>query len=99
MLSQYATTRHVLDLRPDDVYWCTADPGWVTGTSYGIIGPWAVGATQAIFEAGFSAQRWYEFIARYHVTVFYTAPTAIRMLMKAPPPARSNSRACATCAA
>ena len=86
VLSQYATTRHVLDLRPDDVYWCTADPGWVTGTSYGIIGPWAVGATQAIFEAGFSAQRWYEFIARYHVTVFYTAPTAIRMLMKAPPP-------------
>jgi acetyl-CoA synthetase len=86
VLSQYATTRHVLDLRPDDVYWCTADPGWVTGTSYGIIGPWAVGATQAIFEAGFSAQRWYEFIARHRVNVFYTAPTAIRMLMKAPPP-------------
>jgi acetyl-CoA synthetase len=87
VLSQYATTRHVLDLRPDDVYWCTADPGWVTGTSYGIIGPWAVGATQAIFDSGFSAQRWYEFIARHRVTVFYTAPTAIRMLMKAPPPA------------
>ena len=86
VLSQYATTRHVLDLRPDDIYWCTADPGWVTGTSYGIIGPWAVGATQAVFEAGFSAQRWYEFIARHRVTVFYTAPTAIRMLMKAPPP-------------
>jgi acetyl-CoA synthetase len=86
VLSQFATTRHVLDLRPDDVYWCTADPGWVTGTSYGIIGPWAVGATQAIFEAGFSAQRWYEFIARHRVTVFYTAPTAIRMLMKAAPP-------------
>jgi acetyl-CoA synthetase len=86
VLSQFATTRHVLDLRPDDVYWCTADPGWVTGTSYGIIGPWAVGATQAIFEAGFSAQRWYEFIARHRVTVFYTAPTAIRMLMKAEPP-------------
>jgi len=51
VLSQFATTRHVLDLRPDDVYWCTADPGWVTGTSYGIIGPWAVGATQAVFEA------------------------------------------------
>jgi acetyl-CoA synthetase len=86
VLSQFATTRHVLDLRPDDVYWCTADPGWVTGTSYGIIGPWAVGSTQAIFEAGFSAQRWYDFIARHRVTVFYTAPTAIRMLMKAPPP-------------
>jgi acetyl-CoA synthetase len=86
VLSQFATTRHVLDLRPDDIYWCTADPGWVTGTSYGIIGPWAVGATQAIFEAGFSAQRWYEFIERHHVTVFYTAPTAIRMLMKAPVP-------------
>jgi acetyl-CoA synthetase len=86
VLSQFATTRHVLDLHPDDIYWCTADPGWVTGTSYGIIGPWAVGATQAVFEAGFSAQRWYDFIARHRVTVFYTAPTAIRMLMKAPPP-------------
>jgi acetyl-CoA synthetase len=86
VLSQFATTRHVLDLRPDDIYWCTADPGWVTGTSYGIIGPWAVGATQAVFEGGFSAQRWYEFIARQHVTVFYSAPTAIRMLMKAPAP-------------
>jgi acetyl-CoA synthetase len=83
VLSQYATTCSVLDLRPDDVYWCTADPGWVTGTSYGIIGPWAVGATQAVFEGGFSAKRWYEFIARHRVTVFYTAPTAIRMLMKA----------------
>lgn len=86
VLSQFATTRHVLDLRPDDIYWCTADPGWVTGTSYGIIGPWAVGATLAVLEAGFSAPRWYEFIARHRVTVFYTAPTAIRMLMKAPPP-------------
>ena len=86
VLSQFATTRHVLDLRPDDIYWCTADPGWVTGTSYGIIGPWAVGATQAVFEAGFSSQKWYEFIARHRVTVFYTAPTAIRMLMKSPPP-------------
>ena len=86
VLSQFATTRHVLDLRPDDIYWCTADPGWVTGTSYGIIGPWAVGATQAIFEGGFSAPRWYDFIARNRVTVFYTAPTAVRMLMKAPPP-------------
>jgi acetyl-CoA synthetase len=87
VLSQFATTRHVLDLRADDVYWCTADPGWVTGTSYGIIGPWAVGATQVVFEGGFSAQRWYDFIARQRVTVFYSAPTAIRMLMKAPPPA------------
>jgi acetyl-CoA synthetase len=86
VLSQYATTRHVLDLHPDDIYWCTADPGWVTGISYGIIGPWAVGATQAVFEAGFSSQRWYEFIARHHISVFYSAPTAIRMLMKAPPP-------------
>ncbi len=86
VLSQLATTRHVLALRPDDIYWCTADPGWVTGTSYGIIGPWAVGAAQAVLEAGFSAQRWYEFIERHRVSVFYTAPTAIRMLMKAAPP-------------
>ncbi len=90
VLSQLATTRHVLDLRPDDIYWCTADPGWVTGTSYGIIGPWAVGATVAVFEASFSAQRWYDFMARHRVSVFYTAPTAIRMLMKAPAPAAGS---------
>lgn len=82
IFAQYLTTKWVLDVRPDDLYWCTADPGWVTGTSYGIIGPWANGVSQAILDAGFSAERWYSFIERNRVTVWYTAPTAIRLLMK-----------------
>jgi acetyl-CoA synthetase len=82
ILAQYITTRWVLDLGPEDIYWCTADPGWVTGTSYGIIGPWAAGITQAVFDAGFSAQKWYAFIEKHGVTVWYSAPTAIRLLMK-----------------
>jgi acetyl-CoA synthetase len=82
VFAQYLTTRVVLDLRDDDVYWCTADPGWVTGTSYGIIGPWAAGATQVVINAGFSSDRWYGSIEKHRVTVWYTAPTAIRMLMK-----------------
>ncbi len=82
IIAQYVTTKWVLDVRPDDVYWCTADPGWVTGTSYGIIGPWANGITQVVLDAGFSAVKWYSFIAKHHVTVWYSAPTAIRLLMK-----------------
>ncbi len=82
LLSQYLTARRVLDLKPDDVYWCNADPGWVTGTSYGIIGPWSCGVTQAVLDAGFSAERWYSFIERHRVSVWYSAPTAIRLLMK-----------------
>jgi len=82
VMAQYLTTKVVLDLRAADVYWCTADPGWVTGTSYGIIGPWALGATQVVLDAGFSAERWYRTLERHGVTVWYTAPTAIRMLMK-----------------
>ena len=80
--AQYLTSKVVLDIRDEDVYWCTADPGWVTGTSYGIIGPWAMGATQVVVDAGFSSDRWYETIEKHRVTVWYTAPTAIRMLMK-----------------
>jgi len=82
VIGQYLTTKVVLDLRDDDMYWCTADPGWVTGTSYGIIGPWAMAATQVVVDAGFSSGRWYESIEKHRVTVWYTAPTAIRMLMK-----------------
>ena len=82
VFAQYLTAKHVLDIRDEDMYWCTADPGWVTGTSYGIIGPWALGATQVVVDAGFSADRWYETIQKHRVTVWYTAPTAIRMLMK-----------------
>ena len=65
LISQYLTTKWVLDLRNDDIYWCTADPGWVTGTSYGIIGPWSMGITQCVLDAGFSAQAWYKFIEKY----------------------------------
>lgn len=82
LVAQYITTKWVLDLRDDDVYWCTADPGWVTGTSYGIIGPWALGATQLVLELGFMPERWYAAIEKYRVTVWYSAPTAIRLLMK-----------------
>lgn len=83
LISQYITSKWVLDLQGDDIYWCTADPGWVTGTSYGIIGPWSLGITQCILDTGFSAQKWYRFIEKYGITVWYSAPTAIRALMKA----------------
>jgi acetyl-CoA synthetase len=84
IVAQYATARHVLDLRPErDRYWCTADPGWVTGTSYGMFGPWSMGAAIVVYEGGFKAEEWYRIIQDYGVTVWYTAPTAIRMLMKA----------------
>ncbi|NIQ37855.1 MAG: acetate--CoA ligase [Proteobacteria bacterium] len=83
VVGHYATAKYVLDLQDGDVYWCTADPGWVTGTSYGMFGPWSNGVTQAVYEGGFSAKHWYSFLERRKVTVWYTAPTAIRMLMKA----------------
>jgi acetyl-CoA synthetase len=79
----YATGKYVLDLHEDDTYWCTADPGWVTGTSYGMFAPFTNGVTSVIYEGGFSASKWYEIIQKYKVTVWYTAPTAIRLLMKA----------------
>ncbi|MBP6909919.1 MAG: acetate--CoA ligase [Candidatus Saccharicenans sp.] len=83
LISQYLTAKWVLDLRDDDIYWCTADPGWVTGTSYGIIAPFALGVTQCVLDSGFSAEAWYKFIEKNKVTVWYSAPTAIRSLMKA----------------
>lgn len=76
------TGRYALDLSPDAVYWCTADPGWVTGTSYGFIAPLAIGCTLVIDREEFDAVRWYELLAREGVTHWYTAPTAIRMLMR-----------------
>ncbi len=83
MIQHYYTGNIVLDLKDDDVYWCTADPGWVTGTSYGIFAPWLNGATNVIRGGRFSPQDWYKTIERYKVTVWYTAPTALRMLMGA----------------
>ncbi len=82
IVGHYATAKYVLDLHADDIYWCTADPGWVTGTSYGIFGPWSNGVTQLVSEQGFVVSHWYDLITKYRVTVWYTAPTAIRMLMK-----------------
>jgi acetyl-CoA synthetase len=77
------TGRTVLDLRPGDVFWCTADPGWVTGTSYGIIAPLTLGATCIVDEAELEVDRWYGILQDQRVAVWYTAPTALRMLMRA----------------
>jgi acetyl-CoA synthetase len=82
VISQYLTSKWVLDLHDDDIYWCNADPGWVTGTSYGIIGPWVNGVTQAVLDSGFNTDRWYEFIQKRQISVWYSAPTAIRLLMR-----------------
>lgn len=83
LISQYLTGKWALDLQDDDIYWCTADPGWVTGTSYGIIAPFALGITQCVLDSGFSAEAWYKFIEKRRITMWYSAPTAIRSLMKA----------------
>jgi acetyl-CoA synthetase len=77
------TGKLALDLHPEDIFWCTADPGWVTGTSYGIIAPLTNGVTSIVDEEEFDAERWYEILEQQQVSVWYTAPTAIRMLMKA----------------
>ncbi len=82
LIAQYLTAKWALDLHAEDIYWCNADPGWVTGTSYGIIGPWSNGVTQVVLDCGFNAPRWYQFMEKYRVTVWYSAPTAIRLLMK-----------------
>lgn len=81
--AHYATGLYALDLHPGDTYWCTADPGWVTGTSYGIIAPLVHGVTAIVDEEELDADRWYRILAEQRVTVWYTAPTALRMLMKA----------------
>jgi acetyl-CoA synthetase len=81
--AHHATGTFALDLHPDDVYWCTADPGWVTGTSYGVIAPLSHGVTAVVDEEEMDADRWYRILAEQRVTVWYTAPTALRMLMKA----------------
>ncbi len=83
MIQQLMTSRYVLDLNEEDTYWCTADPGWVTGTSYGIFGPWYLGTSIVSYEGRFDAKTWWSILERYGVNVWYTAPTALRMLMKA----------------
>jgi acetyl-CoA synthetase len=86
VLQEYLTAKWVLDLKDEDVYWCTADPGWVTGIAYEILGSWANGVTSLIFSGRFEPKTWYEILEKYKVTVWYTAPTAIRMLMAAGTP-------------
>jgi len=83
MLGHLVTGRWVLDMHEDDVYWCTADPGWVTGTSYGIFSPWLNGTTNLIRGGRFNADAWYQTIQRFRVNIWYSAPTAFRMLMAA----------------
>ncbi|AMA53492.1 acetate--CoA ligase [Bacillus inaquosorum] len=83
MIQQYQTGKWVLDLQEEDIYWCTADPGWVTGTVYGIFAPWLNGATNVIVGGRFSPESWYGTIEQLGVNVWYSAPTAFRMLMGA----------------
>jgi acetyl-CoA synthetase len=86
MVGTYLTTKNVFDLREDDVYWCTADVGWITGHSYIVYGPLANGATAVMYEGAPNFPDWSRFwsmIDRHRVSIFYTAPTAIRAFMKA----------------
>jgi acetyl-CoA synthetase len=82
ILAHHVSAKYALDLRADDTFWCTADPGWVTGTSYGILAPLSHGATNLLDEAEFDPARWYRILQDQRVSVWYTAPTAIRMLMR-----------------
>ena len=81
ILQEHLTAKWVLDLKDSDIYWCTADPGWVTGIAYGILGSWSNGATSVVFSGRFDPALWYKILQDYRVTVWYTAPTAVRMLM------------------
>jgi acetyl-CoA synthetase len=82
VVAHHSTGKYALDLHDADVFWCTADPGWVTGTSYGIISPLVHGVTSVVDEAEFDAERWYGILRDHKVTVWYTAPTAVRMMMR-----------------
>ena len=82
-VAHHATGRFALDFHDDDVFWCTADPGWVTGTSYGILAPLLHGIRSVVLEDEFDAPLWYATLRSERVSVWYTAPTAIRMLMRA----------------
>ncbi len=83
IVAHHATARFALGLASGDSYWCTADPGWVTGISYGLLAPLSLGAASIVDEGDFDPARWYGILSRERIAVWYTAPTAIRMLMKA----------------
>ncbi|MBI4080515.1 MAG: acetate--CoA ligase [Candidatus Levybacteria bacterium] len=80
-LQQHESAKLALDLKPNDIYWCTADPGWVTGIVYSILSNWSLGITTVVYGGRFDAEKWYEILEKHKVTVWYSAPTAIRMLM------------------
>ncbi|MEE8401321.1 MAG: AMP-binding protein, partial [Candidatus Hydrothermarchaeaceae archaeon] len=82
ILQQHMTAKWILDLHKSDIYWCTADPGWITGVAYGIFGTWSNLATSVVHHGRFSPEKWYSLLEKFSVSVWYTAPTAIRMLMK-----------------
>jgi len=82
ILHQHATTSDVFSLTEDDIFWCTADQGWVTGASYGIIGPWSHGITQVHYGGAYDAEAWFNLLEKENITVWYTAPTALRMLLR-----------------
>lgn len=82
VLMHFTTGKYVLDFHEGDIFWCTADPGWVTGTSYGIIAPLVNGVTNIVDEEEFDAVRWYSILEEQKVSIWYTAPTAIRRLMR-----------------
>ncbi|OGG14376.1 acetate--CoA ligase [Candidatus Gottesmanbacteria bacterium RIFCSPHIGHO2_01_FULL_39_10] len=83
ILQEHLTAKYVLDMKDEDIYWCTADPGWVTGIAYEILGSWSNGITSIVYAGRFDASKWYEILEKNKVTIWYTAPTAIRMLMGA----------------
>ncbi len=83
ILQEHMTARWVLDMKDEDTYWCTADPGWVTGIAYEILGSWSNGVAALIYAGRFDPDRWYRLLDKYNISLWYTAPTAIRMLMAA----------------
>ncbi|MBI3954471.1 acetate--CoA ligase [Candidatus Collierbacteria bacterium] len=83
IIQQHLTAKYVLDIKPNDVYWCTADPGWVTGIAYQILGSLSTAASSVVYQGRFDPLVWYKIIEKYRVSVWYTAPTAIRMLKAA----------------
>ncbi len=84
ILEQTESAVEVLKLNDQETYWCTADQGWITGTSYGIIAPWSLGVTQIHYGGGFNPVDWFRILESQQVSIWYTAPTALRMLMQQP---------------
>lgn len=81
LVQQRLSAEVVLDLKPTDIYWCTADPGWVTGIVYSILANWTLGITTVVHGGRFDPDTWYGILQKHKVTVWYSAPTAVRMLM------------------